>query len=138
MMDKKNTPMGNILSGIAVLIIGIVITVKTSGGSGFDLYSPFQKEDPRVIFGIVIIVAALILIGVGIIRMRMNGEDDGFGSMGDFSERIPHAEAPAPTPAPVVIRVQRPVEKTVYCPYCGTAQKADYTICESCGAGRKK
>ena len=29
-------------------------------------------------------------------------------------------------------------KKTVFCPYCGTAQKEDYRICDSCGAGRKR
>lgn len=28
-------------------------------------------------------------------------------------------------------------KKTVYCPYCGTAQEEDYKTCDSCGAARK-
>ena len=26
----------------------------------------------------------------------------------------------------------------LYCPYCGTAQKKDYMVCDSCGAGRER
>ena len=137
-MKRERTPMETIISGIAVLIIGIIITANTSSNSVSDPYSPLQKSGTASVFGIIIVLAALILIGVGIIRMRMHGGDDGFDTMESFSERVPHEEAPAPAPAPVVIRVERPAEKTIYCPYCGTAQKADYTICESCGAGRRK
>ena len=137
-MKRERTPMESIISGIAVLIIGIIITAKTSSNSISYPYFPLQKSGTASVMGIIIILAALILIGGGIIRLRMHGGDDGFDTMESFSERVPHEEEPAPAPAPVVIRVEKPAEKPVYCPYCGTAQKADYTTCESCGAGRKK
>ena len=89
-----------------------------------------------------IIIGALITIAVGAFRMRNEGEEDYESRpVEDFSERLEHEEKPAPAPAPipVVVKVEKPAEKKfVFCPYCGTAQKEDYTTCESCGAGRKK
>ena len=140
-MEKKSTPLGTIISGFAVLIIGIIITARTSSYTYYP-YSPFSRSDSGRTLGIVIIIGALITIAVGAFRMPNHGEEnDGLGPVEDFSERLEHEEKPAPAPAPipVVVKVEKPAEKKfVFCPYCGTAQKEDYTTCESCGAGRKK
>ena len=140
-MKKKTTPLGTIISGFAVLIIGIIITARTSSYTYYP-YSPFSRSDSGRTLGIVIIIGALITIAVGAFRMsNQDEENDGLGPVEDFSERFAHEEkpAPAPAPTPVVVKVEKPAEKKfVFCPYCGTAQKEDYTTCESCGAGRKK
>ena len=88
-----------------------------------------------------LILVALGIIGVGIYRLRDRSEDYDPEPVEDFSERLEREKnpIPAPAPIPVVTKVETPVvKKLVYCPYCGTAQKEDYTSCESCGAGRKK
>ncbi len=135
-MEKKTTPLGTIIGGFVALVIGIIITAKKSS------YTYYLWSDSGRTLGIVIIIGALITIAVGAFRMRNEGEeDDGFGPVEDFSERLEHEEkpAPAPAPTPIVVKVEKPAEKKfVFCPYCGTAQKEDYTTCESCGAGRKK
>ena len=82
--------------------------------------------------------------GSGIIRMMDQGgdyEEYEYRPAEDFSERLVDEEKPAPAsaPVPVLTKTETPVvKKLVYCPYCGTAQKEDYTSCESCGAGRKR
>ncbi len=92
--------------------------------------------------GSVMNVIGLVMIGVGAYRMNGSGEAEEPGLMEDFSERLEHEKrkpAPAPAPIPAVKKVETPVvKKLVYCPYCGTAQKEDYTPCESCGEGRRK
>ena len=140
-MEKKSTPLGTIIGGFVALIIGIIITTKTSSYTYYSYY-PFSRSDSGRTLGIVIIIGALITIAVGAFRMsNQDEENDGFGPVEDFSERFAHEEkpAPAPVPVPVLTKTETPVaKKIVYCPYCGTAQKEDYMSCESCGAGRKK
>ena len=139
-MEEKRTPLEMIIGGFAMLIIGIVIVVKTSNTIPYP-YSPFLKSDSGSVLGLVMILASLVVIGVGAFRMRGEVEDYESGPVEDFSERLAHEEKPdpAPAPIPVVAKVEKPIEKKiVYCPYCGTAQKEDYMSCESCGAGRKK
>ena len=140
-MEKKSTPLGTIIGGFVALIIGIIITTKTSSYTYYSYY-PFSRSDSGRTLGVVIIIGALITIAVGAFRMRNEGEEDYESRpVEDFSERLEHEEKPAPAPAPipVVVKVEKPAEKKfVFCPYCGTAQKEDYTTCESCGAGRKK
>ena len=130
-MKKKTSPLTTIIGGVVALIIGIFI-IENARRSHFFYYSGYESGST---LGIVIILAALVTIAVGGYRMRNEGEDDGLGTVEDFSERLKQEEKPAP----VVVKVEKPREKKiVYCPYCGTAQKEDYMVCESCGAGRKK
>lgn len=136
-MEKKTSPLATIIGGIVALIIGIFI-IENARRSHFFYYSGYESGST---LGIVIILAALVTIAVGGYRMRNESEDDGLGTVEDFSERLKQEEkpAPAPAPTPVVVKVEKPAEKKfVFCPYCSTAQKEDYTTCESCGAGRKK
>ena len=43
-----------------------------------------------------------------------------------------------PLPSFLQSRAALREKNILYCPYCGTAQKKDYMICDSCGAGRKR
>ena len=140
-MEQKKTAAEIIIGGIVLFSIGIFIAVRTS--SSVSYYSS-ATNGPGSALSILIILAGLGTIGAGVIRMMGSGEDyEGYDCRPaeDFSERLVDEEKPAPAPAPVPIltKTEMPVvKKLVYCPYCGTAQKEDYTSCESCGAGRKR
>ena len=140
-MEQKKTAAEIIIGGIVLFSIGIFIAVRTSSSVS---YSSSATNGPGSALSILIILAGLGTIGAGVIRMMGSGEDyDDYesGPVEDFSERLAHEEKPAqaPAPVPVLTKTETPVvKKLVYCPYCGTAQKEDYTSCESCGAGRKK
>ena len=139
-MEEKKTPGETIISGIVLLIIGIVLTARSNNYVSYS-YSSFSQRDSWSGIGVVLILVALGIIGVGIYRLRDRSEDYDPEPVEDFSERLEREKnpIPAPAPIPVVKKVEMPVvKKLVYCPYCGTAQKEDYTSCESCGAGRKK
>ena len=139
-MEEKKTPGETIIGGIVLLIIGIVLTARSNNYVSYS-YSSFSQRDSWSGIGVVLILVALGIIGVGIYRLRDRSEDYDPEPVEDFSERLEREKktTPAPAPIPVVTKVETPVvKKLVYCPYCGTAQKEDYTSCESCGAGRKK
>lgn len=139
-MEEKKTPGETIIGGIVLLIIGIVLTARSNNYVSYS-YSSFSQRDSWSGIGVVLILVALGIIGVGIYRLRDRSEDYDPEPVEDFSERLEREKnpTPAPAPIPVVKKVETPVvKKLVYCPYCGTAQKEDYTSCESCGAGRKK
>ena len=139
-MEEKKTPGETIIGGIVLLIIGIVLTARSNNYVSYS-YSSFSQRDSWSGIGVVLILVALGIIGVGIYRLRDRSEDYDPEPVEDFSERLEREKnpTPAPAPIPVVKKVETPVvKKFVYCPYCGTAQKEDYTSCESCGAGRKK
>ena len=140
-MEQKKTAAEIIIGGIVLFSIGIFIAVKTSSSIS---YSSFSTNGTGSAFSILIILAGLGTIGAGVIRMMGSGEDyEDYDCRPaeDFTERLAEERKPAPAPAPVPVltKTETPVvKKLVYCPYCGTAQKEDYTSCESCGAGRKK
>ena len=139
-MEEKKTPGETIIGGIVLLIIGIVLTARSNNYVSYS-YSSFSQRDSWSGIGVVLILVALGIIGVGIYRLRDRSEDYDPEPVEDFSERLEREKnpTPAPAPIPVVKKVETPAaKKLVYCPYCGTAQKEDYTSCESCGAGRKK
>ena len=139
-MEEKKTPLEILISGVVVLILGIIICVSSGNRVSYP-YSSFSRDDSWTSIGSVMILIGMVTIGVGAYRYRSQSEDDESGPAEDFSERLEHKEKPAPAPAPIpaVKTVETTVvKKIVYCPYCGTAQKEDYTSCESCGAGRRK
>ena len=139
-MEEKKTPGETIIGGIVLLIIGIVLTARSNNYVSYS-YSSFSKGDSWSGFGVVLILVALGIIGVGVYRLKDHSEDYDPEPVEDFSERLAQEKKPTPAPAPIpaVAKVEKPIEKKiVYCPYCGTAQKEDYMSCESCGAGRKK
>ena len=140
-MEKKDAPIETILGGIAALIVGILIVATTSSSIS---YSSYSTNGAGSVIGIIIILGGLVAAGSGVIRMMDQSgdyEEYEYRPAEDFSERLVDEEKPAPAPAPVPVltKTETPVvKKLVYCPYCGTAQKEDYTSCESCGAGRKR
>lgn len=99
-------------------IIWTIITISIMGGN---------EMIPAVVrilfpgFGILLTIAALA---------GFSGEHS---SSGD--------ENAAPKSEISLQRQERPAapreKKTVFCPYCGTAQEEDYKTCDSCGAARK-
>ena len=138
--DRKATPKNKIISGFAVLAVGIFMTANASSSS-FRYSSFYPGTSSGNSFIVVIFLVALVSVAVKVFRVEEQGRDDGLGPVKNVPERLKHEEksAPAPTPAPAAVNVEKPREKKiVYCPYCGTAQKEDYMVCESCGAGRKK
>ena len=138
--DRKATPKDKIISGFAVLAIGICMTANASGSSfRYSSFYPGTSSGNSFIF--VIFLVALVSVAVKVFRMEEQGRDDGLGPVKNVPERPKHEEKPAsdPTSAPAAVNAEKSREKKiVYCPYCGTAQKEDYMVCESCGAGRKK
>ena len=139
-MKKKTSPLGTIIVGLVVLITGIFTTANASS-SFFSSSSFYPSVNAGNTLIAVIFLAALVFFAAKVFRMEEQGDNDGLGPVEDFSERLEQEEkpAPAPAPAPVAANAEKPREKKiVYCPYCGTAQKEDYMVCESCGAGRKK
>ena len=139
-MEKKQSPVDNILGGVAALIVGIIIVSLKDKSSSF--YFGPDKSGITDVVGVLFIFVAVALIGVGVVRMMHKDEeyyDYEPTPVEDFTERLKEEEKPVPAPAPVVVRVEKPKEKKmVFCPYCGTAQDEDYKTCESCGAGRRK
>ena len=148
-MEKKMSPIEEIVGGVVFFIIGIVIVVKNSSSGIYHSYSSFGssffQDDSMKFMGVVISLVGLAGMVTGVIRFRSELEDDDndykYRPVEDFTERLAEERKPAPAPAPVpeAVRAEIPVvKKIVYCPYCGTAQKEDYLSCDSCGAGRKK
>ena len=134
--DRKATPKNKIISGFAVLAIGIFMAANASSSS-FRYSSFFPRTSSGNTLIVVIFLVALVSVAVKVFRMEEQGRDDGLGPVKNVQERPKHEEKPAPVPA--AVNAEKPLEKKiVYCPYCGTAQKEDYKVCESCGAGRKK
>lgn len=134
--DRKATPKNKIISGFAVLAIGIFMAVNASSSS-FRYSSFYPRTSSGNTLIVVIFLVALVSVAVKVFRMEEQGRDDGLGPVKNVQERPKHEEKPAPATA--AVNAEKPREKKiVYCPYCGTAQKEDYMVCESCGAGRKK
>ena len=134
--DRKATPKNKIISGFAVLAIGIFMAANASSSS-FRYSSFYPRTSSGNTLIVVIFLVALVSVAVKVFRVEEQGRDDGLGPVKNVQERPKHEEKPAPAPA--AINAGKPREKKiVYCPYCGTAQKEDYMVCESCGAGRKK
>ena len=134
--DRKATPKNKIISGFAVLAIGIFMAANASSSS-FRYSSFYPRTSSGNTLIVVIFLVALVSVAVKVFRMEEQGRDDGLGPVKNVQERPKHKEKPAPAPAAVNAEKSRE-KKIVYCPYCGTAQKEDYMVCESCGAGRKK
>ena len=138
--DRKATPKNKIISGFAVLAVGIFMTANASSSS-FRYSSFYPGTSSGNSFIVVIFLVALVSVAVKVFRMEEQGRDDGLGPVKNVPERPKHEEKPAsdPASAPAAVKLEKPREKKIiYCPYCGTAQKEDYMVCESCGAGRKK
>ena len=134
--DRKATPKNKIISGFAVLAVGIFMTANASSSS-FRYSSFYPGTSSGNSFIVVIFLVALVSVAVKVFRVEEQGRDDGLGPVKNVPERLKHEEKPAPAPA--TVNAEKPREKKiVYCPYCGIAQKEDYMVCESCGAGRKK
>ena len=138
--DRKATPKDKIISGFAVLAIGIFMAANASSSS-FRYSSFYPRTSSGNTLIVVIFLVALVSVAVKVFRMEEQGRDDGLGPVKNVPERPKHEEKPAsdPASAPAAVKLEKPREKKIiYCPYCGTAQKEDYMVCESCGAGRKK
>ena len=137
--DRKATPKNKIISGFAVLAVGIFMTANASSSFRYSSFYPGTSSGNSFI--VVIFLVALVSVAVTVFRVEEQGRDDGLGPVENVPERLKHEEKPAsdPASAPAAVKLEKPREKKIiYCPYCGTAQKEDYMVCESCGAGRKK
>ena len=132
--DKKATPKDNIIGGIIMAAFGLFWII---GANSMMAGSSFGNGSNLMIngFGGLFIIAALANIFSGINELKKEQQE----ALREFEERAERQKQGKPAPAPAAVKVEKPREKKIiYCPYCGTAQKEDYMVCESCGAGRKK
>ena len=118
----KENPKGNMVVGIIFACFGIfwaIIAFSIMGGNSM------VPGVVRILFpGFGILFAILSLMGV-IGNKNQSGDEESTAGKTETTLQQEHPAAPRE-------------KKTVFCPYCGTAQKEDYRICDSCGAGRKR
>ncbi len=132
--DRKATPKDKIIGGIIMTAFGLFWMIS---GNSMMADSPFGNGPSLMIngFGILFIIVALANVFSGINELKKEQQE----ALREFEERAERQKQGKPAPAPAAVNAEKSREKKiVYCPYCGTAQKEDYMVCESCGAGRKK
>ena len=128
---KANIMAAKVFGGIILFVIGLSLI----GGTGNSVppYVSDGTETANGIFGILAIVASVILICLGIRDIVSDEKTEPAENDSDNPEN---------TETQVLVHEVLKEEKTggrkiMFCPYCGTAQREDYMICKSCGAGRK-
>ena len=120
-----------VFGGIILFVLGLSLI----GGTGNRVppYVSDGTETANGIFGILAIVASVILICLGI---RDIVSDEKTEPAENDSENPENKETPVQVHE-VLKEEKAGGRKIMFCPYCGTAQREDYMICKSCGAGRK-
>ena len=84
-MEQKKTPLEILISGVVVLIFGIIICVSPDNTTITYSHSSFAMNDSWTGIGSVLILIGMVTIGVGAYRYRSQSEDDESGPAEDFS-----------------------------------------------------
>ena len=137
-MEKKEiTPKNKVMTGISMTVFGIIWqSVSQPRDTFFAMHTPWFVP----VIGVVLIIGGVITAGIGIKEMQ---EEKAAAARERIrmAEREKRAEKEAAPGTPVrksetAAGPGNGEKKMVFCPYCKTAQDADYRICSSCGAGR--
>ena len=128
---KTNFMAAKVFGGIILFVLGLSLIGET--GNRVPPYVSDGTETANGIIGILAIIAAIALVCLGI---RDILSDEKTEPAENDSENPENKETPVQVHE-VLKEEKAGGKKIMFCPYCGTAQREDYMICRSCGAGRK-
>ena len=128
---KTNFMAAKVFGGIILFVLGLSLIGETG-----NRVPPYVSDGTETANGIIVILAIIAAIALVCLGIRDILSDEKTEPAENDSEKPENKETPVQVHE-VLKEEKAGGKKIMFCPYCGTAQREDYMICRSCGAGRK-